>query len=160
MNLATIEIKVSLDLKDFSLWTDPLPSGKIGGAFSDFSEAQVSKLFSELKESKAALGIPNKLINIAAQPLAKPFAYIFNECIFTGVVPDVLKWSQVTPIHKNGPTTDPTNYRPIAILSPFSKVLEKLVYDQLYSFLEKMKSSRNISLDLGKTFPLNKPYLN
>ena len=119
-----------------------------------------TKLFSELKESKAALGIPNKLIKIAAQPLAKPFAYIFNECIFTGVVPDVLKWSQVTPVHKNGPTTDPTNYRQIAILSPFSKVLEKLVYDQLYSFLEKMKSSINISLDLGKTFPLNKPYLN
>ena len=41
MNLTTIEIKVSLDLNDFSLWTDPLPSEKIGGAFSDFFEAQV-----------------------------------------------------------------------------------------------------------------------
>ena len=58
-----------------------------------------TKLFSELKESKAALGIPNKLIKIAAQQLAKPFAYIFNECIFIGVVPDVLKLSQVTPVH-------------------------------------------------------------
>ena len=63
------------------------------------TEAQESKLFSELKESKAALGIPNKLIKIAAQLLAKPFAYIFNECIFIGVVPDVLKLSQVTPVH-------------------------------------------------------------
>ena len=87
---------------------------------SHVTEAQESKLFSELKESKAALGIPNKLIKIAAQPFAKPFAYIFNQYIFTGVVPDVLKLSQVTPVHKNGPTTDPTNCRPIAILSPFT----------------------------------------
>ena len=60
---------------------------------SHVTKAQVSKLFSELKESKAALSIPNKLVKIAAQPLAKPFAYIFNESIFTGVIPDVLKLS-------------------------------------------------------------------
>ena len=89
---------------------------------SHVTEAQESKLFSELKESKAALGIPNKLIEIAVQPFAKPFAYIFNEYIFTGVVPDVLKLKRG--VHKNGPTTDPTNCRPIAILSLFSKVLK------------------------------------
>jgi retron-type reverse transcriptase len=33
--------------------------------------------------------------------------------------------------------TDPNNYRPIALLSPFSKTLERIVYDQLMTFLEK-----------------------
>ena len=41
--------------------------------------------------------------------------------------------------YKNGNTTDPNNYRPISILSPFSKVLEKIVHDQMLLFLEKHK---------------------
>jgi hypothetical protein len=45
--------------------------------------------------------------------------------------------SRVTPIYKNGAITDPFNYRPISTLSPFAKVLEKLVYKQLQSFLER-----------------------
>ena len=30
-------------------------------------------------------------------------------------------------------------YRPIAIISPFSKVLERLIYNQIFAFLEKEK---------------------
>ena len=37
----------------------------------------------------------------------------------------------------NGITTDPANYRPITILSSFSKILEKIVSEQLNSFIEK-----------------------
>ena len=42
-----------------------------------------------------------------------------------------------TPIYKSGEVTDTGNYRPIATLSSFSKVLERLVYNQLYLFLGK-----------------------
>ena len=52
-------------------------------------------------------------------------------------MPNVLKVSRVTPIFKSGDATDPTNYRPIAVLSPFSKMLEKIVNDQLVSFVDK-----------------------
>ena len=41
------------------------------------------------------------------------------------------------PINKSGDTNEPHNYRPISILSVFSKVLERLVYNQLDNFLEK-----------------------
>ena len=40
-------------------------------------------------------------------------------------------------MYKGGDATDPNNYRPIATLSPFSKVLERQVYNQLYSFIAK-----------------------
>jgi hypothetical protein len=33
--------------------------------------------------------------------------------------------------------TESGNYRPISILSPFSKVFERLIYDQLLSFVKK-----------------------
>ena len=53
------------------------------------------------------------------------------------IVPDILKVSQISPVYKGGDATDPSNYWPIATLSPFSKVLERLVYNQLYSFIDK-----------------------
>ena len=40
-------------------------------------------------------------------------------------------------MYKGGDATDPSNDRPIATLSPFGKVLERLVYNQLYSFIDK-----------------------
>ena len=52
-------------------------------------------------------------------------------------MPDILKVSQVTPIYKSGDITDSGNYRPLSILSPFTKVLERIIYNQLQSFLDK-----------------------
>ena len=104
---------------------------------SPVTETQVYNLFKALDINKSSIDIPNKLIKLAAEPLSIPFAQIYNQSIETGIVPDILKVSQVTPVYKNGDVTDPANYRPISTLSPFSKVLERLIYNQLYSFLEK-----------------------
>ena len=42
----------------------------------------------------------------------------------------------VIPIHKKGDSSKNTNYRPISLLSVFSKILEKLMHQRLYNFLE------------------------
>ena len=49
----------------------------------------------------------------------------------------MLKKAQVIPIHKSGNTDDPNEYRPISILSPLHKILEKIVFKQLYSFIKR-----------------------
>ena len=98
---------------------------------------QVCRLFQNLNENKTSLDIPNKLIKITSEPLSLPFTYIYNQSIANGLVPDVFKISRVAPIYKSGEVTDTRNYRPIATLSSFSKVLERLIYNQLYQFLEK-----------------------
>ena len=61
-----------------------------------------------------------------------------NQSINTGIVPDILKISCVAPTYKSGIETDPNNYQPIST-SPFTKVLERLVYNQLQLFLQKYK---------------------
>ena len=95
-------------------------------------------MFKNLGTNKSSTGIPEKLIKIAAKPLSVPFTQIYNQSIETGIVPNILKVSQVTLVYKSGDATDPANYiRPISTLSSFSKVFEKLVYNQLYNFLEK-----------------------
>ena len=87
------------------------------------TETEVCSLFKGLNDHKSSLDIPlsNKLIKIAAQPLSIPLTYIYNKSIETGIVPDILKVSQISPVYKGGDATDPSNYRPIATLSPLVK---------------------------------------
>jgi len=48
-----------------------------------------------------------------------------------------LKYAVVQPLFKKGDKTKLSNYRPIPILSSFSKVLEKVMYKQLHGHLNK-----------------------
>ena len=103
------------------------------------TEYQVQCLFNGLDGSKTSISVPNTLIRMASSILSPLFTTIYNESINTGVVLDILKISRITPIFKSGNSADPNNYRPISTLSPFAKVLERLVYDQLELFLTKKK---------------------
>ena len=48
----------------------------------------------------------------------------------------IIKVAKVMPSHKKGPTNDVNNYRPISLLSVFSKILEKLMVVRLTTYLE------------------------
>ena len=45
--------------------------------------------------------------------------------------------SQVTPLFKQGERDDLNNYRPISVIPVIAKVLERIVYNQLYAYLTK-----------------------
>ena len=62
----------------------------------------------------------------------------------TGVFPSVLKTAKVVPVFKKDSKLDYSNYRPISLLSNVEKVLEKLMYKRLYTFL----NSNNIIYNL------------
>lgn len=64
-------------------------------------------------------------------------ASIFNKCITEGTFPNSFKKAEVIPIHKSGSKHDINNYRPISLLSPFSKLFEKHLYNCLSDFLVK-----------------------
>ena len=53
----------------------------------------------------------------------------------TDKVPDIWKQANITPIFKKNDASDPTNYRPISLLSSIGKVLEKLVHKRIFNFL-------------------------
>ena len=49
----------------------------------------------------------------------------------------MMKLAMVIPLYKKNSPEVPSNYRPIFLLSVFSKIVEKLMHKRLYSFLEK-----------------------
>ena len=59
-----------------------------------------------------------------------------NRSLQEGIFPDLLKTAKVIPIHKSGSKIDIKNYRPISLLSTFSKIYEKIMHERLYRFLE------------------------
>ena len=61
---------------------------------------------------------------------------IVNTSIVTGLYPHLWKHPHVVPFYKNGDVDDVGNYRPISLLPIISKVLEKIISNQLMEFLE------------------------
>ena len=65
---------------------------------------------------------------------------MFNNSIESKIVPDTFMISKVTQVFRASVLTDPGNYHPIVVFSPFAKILDRLVYNyQLNHFLEKEK---------------------
>ena len=81
-------------------------------------------------------GIEAKFIVLASEVLSPVLAILFNACFDFGIFPTCLKTAKVVPVHKAGDKNEVTNYRPISILSIFSKILEKLVHTWKLSFLK------------------------
>ena len=75
------------------------------------------------------------LIKEVINEIIDPLVYLFNLSLKTGFIPQNYKIARVVPIFKAGERNKFTNYRPISILSAFSKILEKVVALQMIKFL-------------------------
>ena len=104
--------------------------------FKQVEASYVRKAVIGLKNSKSPGpdNIPTKLLKDAIEYICQPLAMIFNASLETGIFPDIWKLARVTPMYKSGQTSNLSNYRPISVLSVLSRLLEKLVHDQLYDF--------------------------
>ena len=91
------------------------------------------------KSSQGHDGISSKLIKESIHHIATPFTHIVNQSLYTGVVPINMKLAKVIPIFKSGDKHIFNNYRPISILPAFSKILEKILANKLFKFMEQHK---------------------
>lgn len=80
-------------------------------------------------------GIPARLLKTSADLICSPLAHIINLSLTSGVFPMDWKRARVTPLFKAGARDDVGNYRPVSILPVISKLLERIVHDQLYRSL-------------------------
>ena len=104
------------------------------------NENEITKLILELNPNKSC-GIDMIdpfIIKQLAEPLAPILSNVFNKSMNTGRVPDKLKEAMITPVYKSDDHKSFGNYRPISILPIFSKILERIIYNRLLTYLDKM----------------------
>lgn len=99
---------------------------------------EISSVINKLNSNKSpgVDGVSSFAIKTACNFISPVLSYIFNLSFETGVFPDDLKIAVVIPLHKKGDSGDLNTYRPISLLSNFSKILEKLVKSRLVKFLK------------------------
>ena len=100
------------------------------------SEVELEILSTPHNKAYGLFSCPTRMLKCASKVISKPLCKIINDSITSGVFPSRLKHAKVIPIYKNEDVTDPNNYRPISLLSVFNRIIEKLIYRQLKSFLE------------------------
>ncbi len=109
--------------------------------FQSVDETYVANAIRKLKNGKAA--DPDKvsttIIKNVGDLVSKHLTMISNSSLMGGIFPDIWKIARVTPIFKSGAKKDVNNYRPISVISVFSRILERIVHDQLFEFLAANK---------------------
>ena len=102
------------------------------------SQEEVSKIILWLKDSSAGWdNIYSKTMKQTYQHILPMLTHLFNLSITKGIVPKESKIGKVVPIYKNENCMLVNNFRLVSVLPLFSKILERLMYSRILSFLKK-----------------------
>ena len=99
----------------------------------------ILKIISNLKNSKSSGVdyIDTSIIKLAKSEILPAITHIVNLSIKHSVFPSFWKTAKVIPILKKGDPCEPKNYRPVAILPILSKILEKIISQQIIQYLNE-----------------------
>ena len=106
--------------------------------FNPTDPVEIFDIISNLKKTDS-LGhdsIPLKLIQFCKLEFSKILSNLNNSAMLDGIFPDNQKVAKITPVFKAGDSYSVTNYRPISILTIFSKIFEKVICSRLENYLE------------------------
>jgi hypothetical protein len=106
----------------------------------NIDEESVHEVINNLSNTKTSGydKISSKMLKISATFIAIHLVALINLIIFSSLYPLNWKKSKIVPIFKgNGKRQDYNNFRPIAIQSVISKVFERLLFKQIFAYLEK-----------------------
>ena len=122
---ASTPFEYFVNKSDFVMETKPLSMNELKDAFYSLKS----------NKSPGYDDISYNVIKKCFGSLCEPLKYLINLSIEKGAFPDNLKIAQVTPICRGEDSSDVSNYRPIAVLPCFSKILERITYNRLYKYL-------------------------
>ena len=106
----------------------------------EVDSSEVERIIRNLKNASAGYdGIHSKVVKATYRYYLSPLTHVLNLSIQNGFFPDSMKLAKIVPIYKSGDPMAISNYRPVSILPLFSKLLERLMYNRLISFINKNK---------------------
>ena len=104
-------------------------------SFILFSKEDILKAIKSSNKASLIEDIPIKILKNSINIYSEKLTNIFNECLINGRFPDTLKRADVTPVFKKGNDNEKENYRPVSMLSTFSKLFEKL-FEQINDHMQ------------------------
>ena len=125
---------------NFTTLLNNLPDGNCDQSFNlnHTNYNEVYKMIINIKNdcSSGHDNIPVRYLKCVAEYITSPMVHIINTSIDQEIFPKQWKVSRVCPIPKTNSPASIKNYRPISVLSVFSKVCERVILNQLSSFIE------------------------
>ena len=100
---------------------------------------EVDKIISSLKNSKSC-GldyIDTYIIELSKPIILLALTHIINLSIKNSTFPSDWKVAKSIPVHKKDDILNPQNFRPVAILPRASKNLERIIFNQIISFMDE-----------------------
>ena len=109
------------------------------------NKVEIERLITRLpnKGSSGYDKIDNILLKKIGTEVSEPISLITNLSLEMGLFPDLMKNALVVPLYKAKSKEIVGNYRPISLLLTISKLIEKIVYKQVYSYLTKTGQLHN-----------------
>ena len=77
--------------------------------------------------------ISNKMLKAVAKEVSVPLNILFNRSFREGKFSNIWKFSNVIPIPKKGDSSNPSNFRPVSLLSNIAKIQERIVFKNITS---------------------------
>ena len=111
--------------------------------FQEVNDCDVKKLIENL-DAKKGPGydtLPPKLIKAASAEFTRPLTSLINQSVKLCHFPDGLKMAELAPLYKSSDSLYTGNYRPVNVLTCFSKIVERVYHNQLYAYFDTLLSS-------------------
>ena len=100
-------------------------------------------------------GLSARILSECADEFAVPLTKLCVLSLRQGKFPTIWKRANVVPVYKKGDKKDPANYRPVSLLCICSKILERVVCDQLVGHVAPVLSPAQHGFLAGRSCETN-----
>jgi len=111
------------------------------------NDKDIEEIMKNLDTSKATGidNIPARIVKLSADVTHRHFTQIINKSIEKDTFPDKMQIGKITPVYKSGKENSRLNkkdYRPISVLTVFSKVFERFILNQMLGHVNTILSDK------------------
>ena len=100
-------------------------------------EVESEIVLTPTNKSYGLYSCPTNVLKLCKEILSEPLSEIFNLSVQLGEFPDKLMHAKIIPVYKSEDESDPSNYRPISLLSIYIRIFEKIMHAKLSAFIMK-----------------------
>lgn len=122
-------------------------------SYVNFTVQNIKTILEQLPVGKAcgSDGVSNRLLRMCSSSIAAPLCNMFQSSMDRGIFPESWKEANISSVYKKLEDFLKTNYRPISLLSCISKVMERVVFNEIYNYcvINRLFNERNSGFKHG-----------